>query len=81
MIQRIPKSSAYFIKRIKNIISKKLSVQDRLVFSLFQNQNLDYAMVFQHWFKYLFKSEFPEPDTCLILDYKQIIKLIKYFLI
>ena len=63
------KSSAYFIKRIKNIISKKLSVQDRAIFSHFQNQNLDYAMVFQRWFKCLFKREFPEPDTCLIWDY------------
>jgi hypothetical protein len=63
------KSSAYFIKRIKNIISKKLSVQDRAVYSHFQNQNLDYCMVFQRWFKCLFKREFPEPDTCLIWDY------------
>ena len=63
------KSSAYFIKRIRNIISKKLSVQDRAVFSHFQNQNLDYCMVFQRWFKCLFKREFPEPDTCLIWDY------------
>ena len=63
------KSSAYFIKRIKNIISKKLSVQDRAVYSHFQNQNLDYCMVFQRWFKCLFKREFPEPDTCIIWDY------------
>ena len=63
------KSSAYFIKRIKNIISKKLSVQDRAIYSHFQNQNLDYAMVFQRWFKCLFKREFPEQDTCLIWDY------------
>ena len=26
-------------------------------------------MVFQRWFKCLFKREFPEPDTCLIWDY------------
>ena len=63
------KSSAYFIKRIKNIISKKLSVQDRAIYSHFQNQNLDYCMVFQRWFKCLFKREFPEADTCLIWDY------------
>lgn len=63
------KSSAYFIKRIKNIITKKLSVQDRAIYSHFTNQNLDYCMVFQRWFKCLFKREFPEPDTCLIWDY------------
>ena len=62
-------SSAYFIKRIRNIISKKLSVQDRAIYSHFQNQNLDYYMVFQRWFKCLFKREFPEPDTCVIWDY------------
>ena len=63
------KSSAYFIKRIKNIITQKLSGQDRAIYSHFQNQNLDYCMVFQRWFKCLFKREFPEPDTCLIWDY------------
>ena len=62
-------SSAYFIKRIRNIISKKLSVQDRAIYSHFQNQNLDYYMVFQRWLKCLFKREFPEPDTCVIWDY------------
>ena len=63
------KSTAYFIKRIKDIISKKLSVLDRAIFSHFQNQNLDYAMVFQRCCKCLFKREFPLPDTCLIWDY------------
>ena len=63
------KTSAYFIRRIKNIITKKLSVQDRALYSHFMNQNLDYAMVFQRWFKCLFKREFPLPDTCLIWDY------------
>ena len=63
------KSSAYFIKRIKNIITQKLSGQDRAIYSHFQNQNLDYCMVFQRWFKCLFKREFPESDTCLIWDY------------
>ena len=63
------KTSPYFVKRIRNIITKKLSVQDRAIYSHFQNQNLDYAMVFQRWFKCLFKREFPLPDTCLIWDY------------
>ena len=66
---RDSKTSAYFIKRIRNIITKKLSIQDRAIYSHFQNQNLDYAMVFQRWFKCLFKREFPIPDTCLIWDY------------
>ena len=63
------KKSPYFIKRIKHIIHKKLSVLDRAVFSHFQNQNLDYGMVFQRWFKCLFKREFPFNDTCTIWDY------------
>ena len=63
------KTSPYFIRRIKNIISKKLSLQDRALYSHFQNQNLDYAMVFQRWFKCLFKREFPLPDTFIIWDY------------
>ena len=32
-------------------------------------QNLDYGMVFQRWFKCLFKREFPFADTCTIWDY------------
>jgi hypothetical protein len=63
------KKSPYFIKRVKHIIHKKLSVLDRAVFSHFQNQNLDYGMVFQRWFKCLFKREFPFNDTCTIWDY------------
>jgi hypothetical protein len=63
------KNTPYFIKRIKNIIHKKLSIRDRAVYSHFQNQNLDYYMAFHRWFKCLFKREFPEPDTCLIWDY------------
>lgn len=63
------KSSPYFIRRIRNIIANKLSIQDRALYSHFKNQNLDYAMVFQRWFKCLFKREFPLPDTCLIWDY------------
>ena len=63
------KSTAYFIKRIKNIITKKLCIEDRAIYSHFTNQGLDYAMVFQRWFKCLFKREFPLPDTCLIWDY------------
>jgi hypothetical protein len=63
------KTSPYFIRRIKNIISKKLSLQDRALYSHFQNQNLDYAMVFQRWFKCLFKREFPLADTFIIWDY------------
>ena len=63
------KKSPYFIKRIKHIIHKKLSVLDRAVFSHFQNQNLDYGMVFQRWFKCLFKREFPFSETCTIWDY------------
>ena len=63
------KTTAYFIQRIRNIITKKLSIEDRSLFSHFQNQNLDYAMVFQRWFKCLFKREFPLPDVCLIWDY------------
>ena len=63
------KKSPYFIRRIKHIIHKKLSVLDRAVFSHFQNQNLDYGMVFQRWFKCLFKREFPFNDTCTIWDY------------
>ena len=63
------KITPYFVKRIKNIIHKKLSIQDRAVYSHFQNQNLDYAMVFQRWFKCLFKREFPLSDTCTIWDY------------
>ena len=63
------KKSPYFIKRIKHIIHKKLSVLDRAVFSHLQNQNLDYGMVFQRWFKCLFKREFPFNDTCTIWDY------------
>ena len=61
--------SSYFIKRIRNIITKKLSFQDRAIYSHFQNQNLDYSLAFHRWFKCLFKREFPEPDTCLIWDY------------
>ena len=63
------KNTPYFIKRIKNIIHKKLSIRDRAVYSHFQNQNLDYGMVFQRWFKCLFKREFPFADTCTIWDY------------
>ena len=62
-------ASSYFIKRIRNIITKKLSFQDRAIYSHFQNQNLDYSLAFHRWFKCLFKREFPEPDTCLIWDY------------
>ena len=63
------KNIPYFIKRIKNIIHKKLSIRDRAVYSHFQNQNLDYGMVFQRWFKCLFKREFPFSDTCAIWDF------------
>ena len=63
------KTTSYFIKRVKNIIQNKLSVEDRAIYSHFQNQNLDYYMAFHRWFKCLFKREFPEPDTCLIWDY------------
>ena len=63
------KVSAYFIRRIKNIIINKLSIQDKALYTHFKNQNLDYAMVFQRWLKCLFKREFPLPDTCLIWDY------------
>ena len=61
--------SSYFIKRIRNIITRKLSIQDRAIYSHFQNQNLDYSLAFHRWFKCLFKREFPEPDVCLIWDY------------
>ena len=51
------------------LITKKLCIEDRAIYSHFTNQGLDYAMVFQRWFKCLFKREFPLPDTCLIWDY------------
>ena len=63
------KSIPYFIKRIKEIMSKKLSIEDKAIYSHFQNQNLDYALIFQRWIKCLFKREFPLSDTCLIWDY------------
>ena len=63
------KKPPYFIRRVKYIMHKKLSVLDRAVYSHFQNQNLDYPMVFQRWFKCLFKREFPFSETCTIWDY------------
>ena len=63
------KSIPYFIKRINNIMSKKLSIEDKAIYSHFQKENLDYSVVFQRWVKCLFKREFPLPDTCLIWDY------------
>ena len=63
------KGTSYFHKRIKNIINKKLSVQDRAIYSHFQNQNLNYFSAFHRWLKCLFKLEFPESDACLIWDY------------
>ena len=62
------RTSPYFIRRV-NVIKKKLSTEDRAVYSHITNQNLDCAMALQRWFKCLFKREFPLPDTCIIWDY------------
>ena len=62
------KTSPYFIRRV-NVIKKKLSIEDRAIYSHITNQNLDCAMALQRWFKCLFKREFPLPDTCIIWDY------------
>ena len=62
------KTSPYFIRRV-NAIKKKLSTEDRAVYSHITNQNLDLPMAIQRWFKCLFKREFPLPDTCIIWDY------------
>ena len=63
------KNNAYFNKRIRNIINKKLSSVDRALFSHFQNQNLNVSAAFQNWLKCLFKLQFPEADACTIWDY------------
>ena len=58
----------YLIKRAKYIVIKKLSEQDRQIYSHIVNKGLDYTMIFQRWFKCLFKREFQIKDVLLIWD-------------